>query len=349
MRIIYADQRWIGDHGIGRFARRVLSALRYHPIPLTGHPAAAFDSYRLARAVSGLRRDDLFFSPGYNSPLTCPSPFVFTIHDLSHVFCPENSSPLIRLYYASVMKSACRRAADILTVSEFTRSQILQWSGVSPEKIHNVSCGVDSPYCPAGDAYGFPFPYLLSVSNRKPHKNEFRIVEGFAKSGVAADVHLVFTGNPSSDMAKCIHRGGVTGFVHFTGYISEEKLPSLYRGAQALIFPSLYEGFGLPILEAMACGTPVVTSNVTGMPEVAKDASILVDPSSAEQIAHAIDEVVNNASLGAQLRSKGLLRAKEFTWDKTIRRVKQVIDKGEKSAPDTSQLSPLPEFFQAEQ
>lgn len=347
MRVIYADQRWIGDHGIGRFARHVLSALRYHPIPLTGHPAAAFDSYRLARAVSGLRRDDLFFSPGYNSPLTCPAPFVFTIHDLSHVFCPDNSSPLIRLYYASIMKSACRRATDILTVSEFTRSQILQWSGVSPEKVHNVSCGVDPAYSPAGDSFGFPFPYLLSVSNRKPHKNECRIVEGFAKSGVVADVHLVFTGNPKADLARLIHRVGVAGSVHFTGHISEEKLPSLYRDAQALIFPSLYEGFGLPILEAMACGTPVVTSNVTGMPEVAKDASILVDPSSGDQIGHAIGEVVNNASLRAELRSRGLLRAKEFSWEKTIRRVKQVIEKSDKSPPDTSQLSPLPEFYRA--
>ena len=329
MGIIYGDQRWIGDHGIGRFARHVLSGLRYHPIPLTGHPAAAFDSYRLARAVSGLRRDDLFFSPGYNSPLTCPSPFVFTIHDLSHVFCPENSSPLIRLYYASIMKRACRRATDILTVSEFTRSQILQWSGVSPEKVHNVSCGVDSAYCPDGDSYSFPFPYLLSVSNRKPHKNECRIVEGFAKSGVAADVHLVLTGLPNAALAQCIERGRVTGSVHFTGHILEEKLPSLYRGAQALIFPSLYEGFGLPILEAMACGTPVVTSNVTAMPEVATDASLLIDPSSAEQISGAIDEVVNNASLRAHLRSKGLLRAKEFSWEKTIRRVKQVVEKCE--------------------
>src|SRR5271169_4983401 len=108
--MIYADQRWISKHGIGRFALHVLAGLDYQPVPLTSHPAAPLDSWFLSRALGKLARSDLFFSPGYNTPLFCPSPFVFTIHDLSHIYCPENSSPPIRLYYAAVMKRACHRA-----------------------------------------------------------------------------------------------------------------------------------------------------------------------------------------------------------------------------------------------
>lgn len=323
--MIYADQRWIGEHGIGRFARHVLGALNYRPSDLNGHPAAPLDAWRLARALRELTDSDLFFSPGYNTPLTCPSPFVFTIHDLSHVYCPENSSPLIRLYYSTILKRNCHRAASILTVSEFTRVQIVEWAGVSPEKVANVSCGVDATYHPGGDVYGFPFPYLLCVSNRKRHKNEFRIVEAFAKAGISKQVHLVFTGEITSELSDYIRRLGVDAHVHFTGAVPEAQLPSLYRGALALAFPSLYEGFGLPMLEAMACGTPVVTSNVTAMPEVAADAALLVNPASTDEIAQAIKSIVCETQLRSQLREKGLARAAEFSWDKTIAKVREVL------------------------
>ncbi len=132
--MIYADQRWIGHHGIGRFARHVLDGLHYQPVSLTSHPAAAFDSWFLARSLRGLAHNDVFFSPGYNTPLFCPAPFVFAIHDLSHIYCPENRNPSIRLYYNTVMRRACHRAAMILTVSEFTRQQIINWAGVTAKK-----------------------------------------------------------------------------------------------------------------------------------------------------------------------------------------------------------------------
>ncbi len=323
--MIYADQRWIGNHGIGRFARKVLAGLDYRPIPLAGHPAAPLDAWRLARALGNLTANDLFFSPGYNAPLFCASPFVFTICDLSHIYCPEISSPLIRLYYATIMKRACRRATSIFTISEFTRLQIVEWSGVSPDKVCNVGCGVDPSYGPEGDFYGLPFPYLLSVSNRKRHKNEFRVVEAFAKAGLGAEIHLVFTGNPTTELADCVERHHANPFVHFTGVVPEEKLPSLYRGAEALVFPSLYEGFGLPLLEAMACGIPVMTANTTALPEVAGDAALLVDPTSVEQIAQAMERIVSNTSLRQQLRDKGIARAAQFSWTNTVSRVREVL------------------------
>jgi glycosyltransferase involved in cell wall biosynthesis len=327
--MLYADQRWIGNHGIGRFARHLLGSLDYRPVPLGSNPAAPLDAWRLTRALGELTRDDLFFSPGYNSPLFCASPFVFTIHDLSHIYCPENSSPLIRLYYATVLRRACRRAAGILTVSEFTRAQIVKWSGVPPEKVFNVGCGVDPAYHPGADPYELPyelpFPYLLCVSNRKRHKNEYRVVEAFARASLAAGIRLVFTGKPTVELADCMERHQVTPRVHFVGVVPEARLPSLYRGAEALVFPSLYEGFGLPVLEAMACGTPVVTSNTTAMPEVAGDAALLVDPTSVERIAAAIEQIVGDTSLRRQLRDKGLARATQFSWASTTASVRELL------------------------
>ncbi len=323
--MIYADQRWIGNHGIGRFTRHVLAGLDCRPIPLASDPAAPLDAWRLACALGGLTRNDLFFSPGYNSPLFCAAPFVFTIHDLSHIYCPENSSPLIRLYYGTVLKQACYRAVSILTVSEFTRMQIIDWSGVSPEKVFNVRCGVDPEYQPGDSSCGPSPPYLLCVSNRKRHKNEFRVVEAFARAGLGAGMRLVFTGEPTADLADYIARCRVSTRVDFVGVVPEQELPSLYRGAEALIFPSLYEGFGLPIVEAMACGTPVVTANTTALPEVAGDAALLVDPTSVAQIAAAIEQIVSDTSLRWQLREKGLARAAQFSWASTAARVHELL------------------------
>ena len=185
-------------------------------------------------------------------------------------------------------------------------------------------CGVDPTYHPEGDSYGLPFPYLLCVSNRKRHKNEFRVVEAFARARLAAEIRLVFTGKPTR--TRRVHRTArVTSRVHFTGVVPEVKLPSLYRGAEALIFPSLYEGFGLPFVEAMACGTPVLTSNITAMPEVAGGAALLVDPTSVEQIAAATGKIVNDTSLREQLREKGLARAAQFSWFSTAARVHELL------------------------
>lgn len=323
--MIYADQRWIGNHGIGRFARELLAGLDYRPVALGSNPAAPLDAWRLARALKDLNSRDLFFSPGYNTPLYCAAPFAFTIHDLSHIYCPENSTARIRVYYATIMKRACRRAARILTVSEFTRRQIVEWSGVSSEKVINVGCGVGVNYQPEGDVYGLPYPYLLCVSNRKRHKNEFRQVEAFAQATIDSGIHFVFTGNPEAELIALIERLGIRHRVDFVGEVAEEKLPALYRGATALAFVSLYEGFGLPMLEAMACGVPVLTANVAAMPEVAGGAALLVDPTSVEQIGEAMERTVTDKSLRQELRQKGLMRAGRFSWSGTVAGVQRAL------------------------
>ena len=323
--MIYADQRRIGDHGIGRFARHVLAALDYCPVPLVTDPDSPLDPLRLTHALSKLSPKDIFFSPGYNPPLYCAAPFVFTLHDLNHLDRQENSSRLKRLYYATVVKRACHLSASILTVSEFSRERIIEWSGVPPEKVVNVGCGVGSEYHPGVTPYYLPFPYLLCVSNRKLHKNEFKTVEAFARARLPETIKLVFTGEPTTELADCIERNHVTERVQFVGLISEAHLPSLYRSAEALVFVSLYEGFGLPVLEAMACGTPVVTSNTTALPEVAGDAAQLVDPTSVDQIAAAMEYIIDDTSLRTRLREKGLAQAALFSWESTITKVSEYL------------------------
>lgn len=323
--MIYADQRWIGNHGIGRFAKHVLDGLEFSPIQLTSHPAAALDSVKLSWALRTLLPQDLFFSPGYNTPLFCKAPFVFTIHDLSHIRCAENWKPEISVYYASIMKRACHGAALILTVSEFTRTQIVEWSRVRPEKVVNVNCGVDPRYQPKGDSFGLPFPYLLSVSNRRPHKNELRLIAAFAKASLDPQVHLVLTGNATPELLGSIYAKQVSSRVDFLGMVPEGNLPALYRGAEALILASLYEGFGLPVLEAMACGVPVITSNVTAMPEISGDAALLVDPRSVEQISRAMERITRDTGLRQQLVEKGISRAACFSWQDTVQKVRKLL------------------------
>jgi glycosyltransferase involved in cell wall biosynthesis len=323
--MIYADQRWMGEHGIGRFARRVLAALDYRPISLRSHPAAPLDPWRLTRELRTLTAEDLFFSPGYNAPLFCPAPFVFTVHDLNHIDRPENSTPLKRLYYATVLRRACHRAKAILTVSEFSRSRIADWSGVPPAKVVNVGCGVDPEYAPSAGPRPFSFPYLLCVSNRKPHKNEFRTVDAFAHAVLPAEVQLVFTGSPTPELVARIAAQCVTSRVHFAGVVPEAQMPALYASAEALVFVSLYEGFGLPALEAMACGTPVVAARAGALPETAGDAALLVDPTSADEIAAAIGRIAGDAPLRLTLREKGLRQALRYSWEGTASRVRQLL------------------------
>jgi glycosyltransferase involved in cell wall biosynthesis len=323
--MLYVDDRRIGDHGIGQFTRQVLAGVVYRPVPFKTDPDSPLDPFRLTLFLSKLKAGDLFFSPAYNPPLSCPVPFFITLHDLNHLDRRENSSVLKRLYYATIVKHACHRAAAVLTVSLFSRRRIAEWSGIPAEKIINVGCGAGPEFRPEVPNYPLPFPYLLCVSNRKKHKNEFRLVEAFAKSGLAKEIHLVLTGEPTEELIECVRRNAVTQQVNILGHVPAQQLPSLYRTAVAMVFPSLYEGFGIPVIEAMACGTPVVTSNTTALPETAGDAALLVDPTSVDQIASAMERIVKDTSLRQLLRQKGFTRAALFTWPRTAALVHEAL------------------------
>ena len=323
--ILY-DARWIGDHGIGRFAAEILNALPFlAPFRGSRNPWNALDPLLLS-AVLLRERPRLFFSPGYNSPLISTVPFVFTLHDLHHLRVPENSNGLKRAYYRYCIKPACHRAAFVLTVSEYSKAEIIDWAKVREEKVVKVGAGVGHPFTTAGNRYNPGYPYLLYVGSRKRHKNLPRLLEAYVISGVQNDVRLVLAGKPDESLCAEIHRLGLDDFVAFSGPSSNEDLAALYRGALAFLFPSLYEGFGLPPFEFMACGTPVLSSNVCALPEIIGDAGLLVDPREVEAIADGIRRLVGNSSLRTELKQRGLARVERFTWSETARKTQEILE-----------------------
>src|SRR6266404_606393 len=322
--ILY-DARWIGPHGIGRFAGQLAKLLpELRELQRKRRPWHPLDP-----ALLGLELwregPKLFFSPGYNSPVGWPKPFVFTLHDLNHLCVSENSNALKRAYYQHVIRPACHRAAFVLTVSEYSKREIMAWAGVDFGKIINVGNGVGEPFTVNGAKYEPGYPYLLYVGSHKPHKNLPQLLQAYAISGICKDIRLVMTGIPSRELTASVDELSLNGNVHFVGTANNEDLARLYRGALGFVFPSLYEGFGLPPLEAMACGVSVLASNVCSFPEVVGDAGILVDPLDIEEIAFGIRTLAENTNIREKLRQKGLLRAKEFSWNETARKTGEVL------------------------
>lgn len=319
---IFFDPRWHGQHGIGRFAAEVTARLpRARPLGIYGRKLAPIDPLMITAALAGKRRG-IYFSPGFNPPLRSPIPIAFTIHDLIHLDVPEESSTLRRLYYRYVVAPATRRAHSIFTVSDFSKARILDWSGIPAERVEVVGNGISSSFHPEGARYSPGFTYFLHVGRRVAHKNINRLLEGFRNSR-AYGVHLLlFTGHADAATAACVARLGMESTVRFTGNLDDDALATVYRGAEALLFPSLYEGFGLPIIEAMACGTPVLTSNLTAMREVASSASaILVDPYRTDAIENGIDVLTENGQVRQNLITQGLLQSARFTWKETAKRI----------------------------
>jgi glycosyltransferase involved in cell wall biosynthesis len=324
---IIFDARWIGDHGIGRFAREVR---RSWPgaadLDGDGNPADPLDSARLALHLRH-HRSAFFYSPGYGAPLASRIPFAITIHDLNHIdFAPSRTAAKL-LYYKLFLRPACRRASVLLTVSEYTRQRICEWSGVPAHKVVNVGNGVDPLFQSGGTRLAHPRPYLLCMGNRRAHKNEVRTLEAFAQvARRQGELDLIYSGRPSRELSARVENLGLTGRVHFLGDVSDAELAAAYRGAQVVLFASLYEGFGLPIVEAQACGTPVITSNVCALPEVAGNAALLVDPQSTEEIAGAIDKLLSDPALASNLSARGQENAARFSWDATRSKVHALIN-----------------------
>lgn len=324
--IFFYDARWIGEHGIGRVARVLDEALNLKHLDVKGSPSSPLDTlYLWLATLKQIPRGAGLFTPGYNAPLFISRPFVFTIHDLNHIDRKENASFLKTIYYSLIMKRACRNAAAILTVSEFSKKRIVDWAGVSESRVINIGNGVDANYNVNVEPYKPGFPYLLSVSNRKAHKNEPRILQAFAMANIDSDIRLLFTGKPNEEMMSIIRSLGIEERVVFAGRVPEDELPGLYRGAVALVFPSLYEGFGLPVIEAMSCGTPVLTSNTTSLPEVAGGAALLVDPDSVADIAEGIASLCNDAALVEKMTLQGFHQAAKFSWPITAYKVKNAL------------------------
>lgn len=324
MKKIYIDDRWGGAGGIGTFSEELNKIVHYESAGFKGEPFSPLDTLRTSIMLVK-ENTNVYFFPGYIPPLISKCPFVFTIHDLNHLDRPENSSIFKRFFYNTIILNGCKRAAFIFTVSDFSKRRIVEWSGVNEDKVINVGNGVSDIFSNVGEVKDFGFDYFLCVGNRKAHKNDNRVLEAFSKAEISKDMKIVFTGATNDALDEKIKKLNLTGRVVFTGYLETNDLPALYRGAKALVFASLYEGFGLPVIESMACGTPVITSKTTSLGEVAGDSAILVDPESVTDIISAMECMVSNEGKRAELISKGLERAKLFTWSNVAGKVSKVL------------------------
>lgn len=319
------DARWIGNHGIGRFAGELQKQIPdLQPFEVRRRPWHPLDPVLLGLALFR-PNPRLFFSPGYNSPLGWPGRFIFTLHDLHHLRVPENSSATKRAYYQMIIKPACHRASSVLTVSEYSRNEILAWSKADENKVVNVGNGVGAPFTASGKRHEPGYPYFLYVGSHKIHKNLSRLLKAYAISGVRKSIRLLMTGDLDPQLAQDLKALGLEENVRFVGFPTNDHLAEYYRGALALLFPSLYEGFGLPPVEAMACGTPVLTSNVCALPEIVGDAGIIVNPLETEAIGDGIRRLAEDVTLISDLRRRGLARASRFTWERTAAKTLNVL------------------------
>jgi glycosyltransferase involved in cell wall biosynthesis len=278
-------------------------------------------------------RLDLLHATVNVTPVVSACPTVVTVHDLSFVHYPEAFPPLQRLYLRTQVLRSLRAARRIIAVSAATKEDVTRLAGLPDARVDVVPNGVDLAFCPAPPAEveafrgrrGLPPRYILHLGTLEPRKNLVRLVQAFdqvrAAAGAAmADLKLVLAGGKGWDYANIfqeVSRLGLEADVVFAGYVADEELPWWYRAAAVFAYPSLMEGFGLPVAEAMACGVPVVTANVSALPEVAGDAALLIDPTSVDQLAGALLAVLGDVELARELSLRGRQRAAGYRWERT--------------------------------
>ncbi len=289
---------------------------------------------RMGRNPALLFNARVWHSPYYALPLTLPIPAVVTLADLTPLVLPEEMpNPSKRMLYRVLNLAAARRANAVLTFSNASRFDLERLLGIPPEKIFVIPLAADSIFQPARAAdienvrvaLNLPPQYALYVGSNKPHKNLARLIQAW--TAVQAEAVLVIAGvwDPRYPQAKqLVAQWGLQERVLFRHNIAENLLPTLISGARLFVFPSVHEGFGLPPLEAMACGTPVVCSHASSLPEVIGDAAMVFDPFNPQDIANTCAQVLDNANARFQMRAKSLYQAKHFSWERTARETMNV-------------------------
>jgi glycosyltransferase involved in cell wall biosynthesis len=290
---------------------------------------------------------DLLFVPSHVLPLVHPRRSVVTVHDLGFLYYPEAHTLSQNLYLRWSTRHNARAATRILADSQATRRDLVHHYSIPNSKIAVVYPGRDETLAPVTDPallsavrarYGMAGPYLLYVGTLHPRKNLVRLIQAFGSllqpsadgpRAPTAGLQLVLAGQKGwlyGEILDQVRKLGLADRVVLTGYVPEADLPPLLSGALAFVFPSLYEGFGLPLLEAMACGTPVICSNVSSLPEVAGDAALLVDPTDSEALAAGLARLVADEGLRRELIERGFRQMQRFSWRRCAEETLQVLE-----------------------
>ncbi len=278
---------------------------------------------------------DLLHVPHYNAPLLHRGTMLVSIHDLTHILDDSfRSTWKSRIYAQPMLRMVASNADHIFTVSEYSKRQIVEHLGVRADKVTVVYNGVSPQFFPesredarqsVGQRYGFDGPYLLYVGNLKPHKNVAGLLRAFARARGQSKIEhkLLVVGNDVAgrpQMMTLAKELGLNGSAVFVPSVAIESLPAIYSGADLTILPSFEEGFGLPIVESMACGTPVACSSAASMPEVGGAAAAYFDPSNVESIADVIEQVLSSRERMQEMRQLGIEQAARFTWESCARK-----------------------------
>lgn len=282
---------------------------------------------------------DLLHALAFVAPAACPCPFVVTVYDLSFLRFPEAFRPWNRLYLTLFTRLSVRRARRVIAISQHTKRDLVHWLGTPEEKVDVAPCGVGEAFHPLPreqveafrEAQGLPPQFLLFVGTLEPRKN--------LPAALKAVRHLVDAGHTPylavvggrgwgyDEVLQSVDELGLGQHVRLVGFVPTDELVLWYNAATALVYPSLYEGFGMPALEAMACGLPVVASDRSALPEVVGEAGLLVDPTAPEEMAEALARVWQDADLRASLRERGLARAQGASWRETAQQTIRAYDK----------------------
>lgn len=283
---------------------------------------------------------DVFFSPDGFIPLGMPVPKVSMFHDVAYLRYPEYLQPRIRKFYAKWIPRYLAYTQHIITVSEFSKSELIDGYNVHPDKISVVYNGITDAYQPLDNAqqdvtrnkYTQGRPYFVFLGALHPRKNVLTLVKAFDhfKTNYKSDVQLILAGRNAwhnKELFETIQKSPFTKEIHLPGYVRTEDAVPLVASAEAMIYPSIYEGFGLPVVEAMACGVPVICSNVSSLPEVAGNAALQFDPMDVQQLSQHMQTIVSDASVRNELIRLGFERCKVFSWDRAAEEIYGVLEK----------------------
>ena len=288
------------------------------------------------------RPPEVLFVPAHVLPLIHPRRSVVTVHDLGYRYYPDAHSAWSRRYLEWSTRYHCSAAHHIIADSHATARDLMKYYGLPEERLTVVYPGPGAEVSPVKDRallrsvrdrYGIPGDYLLYVGTLQPRKNLIRLVEAYSLlvgSGAAQEVCLVIAGNKGRLSDRIVERVssiGLASRVIMPGYVERENLSALLSGARAFVFPSLYEGFGFPILEAMACGVPVMCSDTSSLPEVAGDAALLVDPLSADVICEAMQRILTDEETRMRLVAQGSDQVRRFSWERCARETLGVLER----------------------